>query len=565
MASTVRLVPFDAGKYLLSAPMSAPCFEKRLLMLGLAVEWKPWLRGWCTGAMAVFLGSCAEHQAPAAAPPQWNTDSTTVRLAAGPQYARSTTWQLFFGAHYRRVWATPVTVPVLRLATAVPGGLVPMQAGGSYQSHTLRLHAPDGREYVLRSVDKDMSAALSPGWKKNLLRGLLKDQTSATQPFGAYPAAYLAEAAGVLHANPRLVFVGPDAGLGKFKAAYANALYLFEERPDGDQRRVASFGYAPRVVNSAHMLAALRRRPSAHVPARAFLRARLLDLLVGDWSRREDQWRWAAFPRSGRVAFRPVPRDRDQAFFLFDDGLVTRLVSWFAPKYQTFRGAIRLENVDGLTTTARALDRTLLTSLSANDFREVADSVRASLSNAVLAQAFSSGPSEIRASLAAKFVPMLRARREQLPAVAQQYYALLNKQAWLIGTDQAERFILSEAGGSLRVQLLARRSGQPDSLVADRTFNRKITPQLDLFGLGGDDVFELRGALPEGIAVSIYDGAGRNQVITVPGATPGNVIWYTGPGERLTLRPAGVQVETDPHPELTANGRAWLHRYNLRD
>ncbi|WP_460619561.1 hypothetical protein [Hymenobacter ruber] len=534
-------------------------------MPGSTAEWKPWARGWCVGAVAVVLGGCAEHKAPGMAAPQWSADSTTVRLAAGPQYARSTVWKFFFGKHYRSVWATSVTVPVLRLATAVPGGLVPVQAGGSYQSHTLRLRAPDCREYVLRSVDKDMSAALSPGWKRNLLRPLLKDQTSATQPFGAYPAAFLAEAAGVLHANPRLVFVGPDAGLGKFKASYANALYLFEERPDGDQRPVASFGHAPQVVNSHHMLAALRRWPSAHVPARAFLRARLLDVLVGDWSRREDQWRWAQFPQAGRLAFRPVPRDRDQAFFLFDDGLVTRLVSWFAPKYQTFRATIRLENVDGLTTTARALDRTLLTSLSANDFREVADSVRASLSDAVLAQAFNSGPAEMRASLAAKFVPMLRTRREQLPAVAQQYYALLNKQAWLIGTDQAERFILSEVGGSLRVQLLAQRPGRPDSLVTDRTFNRKITPQLDLYGLGGDDVFELRGALPQGIAVRLYDGGGRNQVITGPGATPGNVTWYTGPGERIIAHPAGVQVEADPAPELTANGRAWLHRYNLRD
>ncbi|WP_460608136.1 hypothetical protein [Hymenobacter terrigena] len=534
-------------------------------MPGLIAAWKPWVRGWCTGVVACLLGGCAEPPAPAMAAPHWSADSTTVRLAAGPQYARSAVWKFFFGKHYRSVWATPVTVPVLRLATAVPGGLVPMQAGGSYQSHTLRLHAPDGREYVLRSVDKDMSAALRPGWKRNLLRGLLKDQTSATQPFGAYPAAYLAEVAGVLHANPRLVFVGPDCGLGKFKASYANALYLFEERPDGDQRLVASFGRSPRVVNSAHMLAALRRRPAAHVPARAFLRARLLDVLLGDWSRREDQWRWAAFSQAGRLAFRPVPRDRDQAFFLFDDGVVTRLVSWFAPKYQTFRASIRLENVDALTTTARALDRTLLTSLSANDFREVADSVRASLSDAVLAQAFNSGPPEMRASLASKFVPMLRARREQLPAVAQQYYALLNKEAWLIGTDQAERFILSEVGGSLRVQLLARRPGRPDSLVTDRTFNRKITPQLDLYGLGGDDVFELRGALPDGIAVHLYAGDGRDQVITARGATPGNVTWYTGPGKRLTAHPAGVPVEADPQPELTANGRAWLQRYNLRD
>ena len=511
------------------------------------------------------LSGCTNS--PAAPPPAtWAADSTSVRVAPGPQYARGAVWRLFFGQHYRAWWNTPVTVPVLRLATAVPGGLVPLQAGGSYQSHTLRLRAPDGRQYVLRSVDKDMSAALPPGWKKNLLRGLLKDQTSATQPYGAYPAAYLAQAAGMLHANPRLVYVGADGGLGKFKGEYGNALYLLEERPDGDQRAVASFGHSPRVVNSAHMLAELRRQPGCHVPARAYLRARLLDLLLGDWSRREDQWRWASFPEPGRVAYRPVPRDRDQAFFLFDDGLITRLVSWFAPKYQTFRGSIQLENVEGLTTTARALDRTLLTSLSSADFRQVADSVRAALGDAVLARAFAQGPPETRAAIAAQFVPLLRARREQLPAVAQRYFELLNREAWLIGTDQAERFVLSGAGGGLlRVQMLARRPGRPDSLLLARTFAVPITKTLDLYGLGGDDRFELRGALPASIVVRLYPGAGRDEVQTRPGATPGDVTWYAQPAAQLKSRAAGVLLEADPHPELTANARAWLQRYNLHD
>ena len=517
-------------------------------------------------ASLLALGGCGSPDASTNPPVRWAADSASVQVAAGPQYARGRVWRAFFGQHYRNWWELPVTVPVLRLALAVPGGLRPVQSGGSYQSHTLRLQGTDGRQYVLRSVDKDMSAALHPGWKKNLLRGLLKDQTSATQPFGAYPAARLAEAAGVLHANPRLIFLGPDPALGKFRAEYANALYLFEERPDGNQTLVPSFGRSPNVVNSAHMLARLRQHPANHVPARTYLRARLLDLLLGDWSRREDQWRWASFPQGGHLAFRPVPRDRDQAFFLFDDGIVTRLVSWFAPKYQTFRRSIRLENVDGLTTTARALDRTLLTSLSADDFEQVSDSLRIQLNDAVIKQAFATGPPETRGTIAFRFGPMLRARRDQLPAVARRYFELLNKAAWLIGTDGAERFILSgTAEGHLRVQQLALNPGRPDSLLTDRTFQPRVTTSLEIFGLAGNDVFELRGALPQGIAVRVYEGEGHNQIITTPGAKPGDLVWYLQPGPRPTKHPASVQVETDPHPELSRNGRAWLQRYNLRD
>jgi hypothetical protein len=40
------------------------------------------------------------------------------------------------------------------------GGLIPYQSGGGRQSKSLRLKERDGREYVLRSVDKSFGKAL---------------------------------------------------------------------------------------------------------------------------------------------------------------------------------------------------------------------------------------------------------------------------------------------------------------------------------------------------------------------------------------------------------------------
>jgi len=490
-----------------------------------------------------------------------------VRGPAGPQYARGAAWCFFYGQHYRAIWATPVTAPVLRLATAVPGGLVPLQAGGSYQSHTLRLRAPSGAQYNLRSVDKDGSAALPAGWRRWLLGGLLRDQTSAGQPFGAYVAARLAETAGVYHTNPRLIYLADDALLGPYRARFANALYLLEERPEGNQQGQACFGHSPLVLNSAHLLAALRRSPAAQIDARAYLRARLLDMWLGDWSRREDQWRWASFPRAGgRTSYRPIPRDRDQAFFMFDDGLLTQLVAWVVPKYHSFHAAIPLGSVNGLTITARALDRTLLATLSADDFRQEADSLRRRLTNAAVAAALTAGPPETRARLAARLGPMLLARRAQLPAVAQRYHALLAAEAWLIGTDQPERFVLRAAGpGRLRVQVFASRPAAADTLVADRTYDQHITQRLDLYGLGGNDRFELQGPLPTAMPVHIYCGAGRDEISSPRNMAPGSVIWHLRAGSAPRVPPAGVLLVPDPHPELTTDGTAWMKRYNLHD
>ena len=522
-------------------------------------------RGWGVALLAV---ACSGPKTTAQPAPQWAADSATVRLAAGPQYARGAVWRFFWGKHYRALWATPVTVPVLRLATAAPGGLLPVQAGGSYQSRTLRLRAPGGREFVLRSVDKDAGAALPAGWKRQLLGGLMKDQTSVSQPFGAYPAAALAGAAGVYHANPRLVYVPDDPALGKFRAGYANALYLLEERPDGDQTGLPGFGHSAQVVSTGHMLAAVHQRPTARVEARAYLRARLLDMWLGDWSRREDQWRWASFAQAGSVRYRPIPRDRDQAFFLFDDGLITRLVSWFVPKYQSFHATIRPGDVAGLTATARVLDRTLLAGLSAEDFQQEADSLQRRLTDARIAQALAAGPPETRAAIASYFGPLLRARRAQLPAVARRYHEVLAAEAWVVGTDGTERFVISGAGeGRLRVRLLARRPGQPDSLLSERIFDRKYTHQLNLYGLAGDDIFELVPPLSQQFPVGIYGGLGHDELRPLATATSvgsSGLTWFASPGREL-LPGTGIAQQPDPHPALSTDSKAWLRRYNLND
>lgn len=519
-------------------------------------------------ALVLALAGCSLVPTAPPGAVQWAADSATVRLAAGPQYARGAVWCFFLGTHYRAIWTTPVTVPVLRLATAVPGGLKPLQAGGSYQSHTLRLRDSIGHEFVLRSVDKDMSAALPSGFWHWLLGGLLKDQTSITQPYGAYVAAPLAEAAGVLHANPRLVYLADDPALGQFRASYGKAMYLLEERASGDQEDRTGFGRAPEIANTRHLLLHLRQRPAGQVVARAYLRARLLDMWLGDWSRREDQWRWASFPRAGYTWYLPIPRDRDQAFFQFDDGVLPRLVSWFVPKFQSFHATLRLSNVDGLTSTARALDRTLLGTLGPDDFRQEAYSLRHRLSDAVIAQALTAGPAETRAVIAARFGPLLRARRAQLAAVAQRYYEVLAKDAWLVGTDAAERFVVSAAGpGQLRVRVLAMRPARADSLLAERLFVRQDTRSLSLYGLAGDDVFELRPPLNQGIAVNIFDGNGHDQVPRPANQTANfpDFTWYSNPDGDARRNQAGINVEPDPHPELSNDSAGWLKQYKLQD
>jgi hypothetical protein len=507
-----------------------------------------------------LLAGCAEPVAPAASEvrPAFGPDSAWVRVAAGAHYARrSGWWQRLWGPHYRQLWATPVTAPVLRLGRA---GLLPVQVGGSFQTNTLRLRTADGRIFVLRSVDKDLSRKVSVGWLDHLVGPILRDQTCAAPPYGAYVAAALARAAGVYHTNPRLLYLLPDTTLGEFTARFRPALYLLEERPDHDQTHAPSFGRARLVTSSGQMLRTVLANPMARLNARAYLRARLLDMLIGDWSRRADQWRWAAFATAGGLEFRPIPRDRDQAFFRFDDGWLTRALSWVRPRYVTFGPTLAPVQVDALTITARPLDHTALALLPEAAFRAEADSLIRLLPDSVVAQAFRAVPPEVRPLMTQELLACLRTRRAGLPAAAARYYQVLRSDAVVLGTDVAERFVVQANGpGRLRLQVWFCRPARPDSLLGEQIYDVRRTRRLRVYGLGGNDQFELRGDLAPGFAVWLDGGAGTNQFVgPARGAkAPGSLTVYATAHDKVQL-PAAVPVRRAAADCGSSDANGWV-------
>jgi hypothetical protein len=52
------------------------------------------------------------------------------------------------------------------------------------------------------------------------------------------------------------------------------------------------------------------------------LKARLLDILVADWDRHIDQWKWGVVDTGKGKLYYPIPKDRDQAFFRSDGVLL---------------------------------------------------------------------------------------------------------------------------------------------------------------------------------------------------------------------------------------------------
>jgi hypothetical protein len=102
-------------------------------------------------------------------------DTTKVIKSAGTQYAASGWKRLWWGDHYRKEWVTPVSFPMLQISTAYRG-LRPLKQGGGHETKTLRLLSTDGKEHVLRTLDKSLDVLVPDYLKGTYVNDIVNDQ-----------------------------------------------------------------------------------------------------------------------------------------------------------------------------------------------------------------------------------------------------------------------------------------------------------------------------------------------------------------------------------------------------
>ncbi len=420
------------------------------------------------------------------------TDSTAT-VYPGLHYKKSGVHNFFWGKHYRKEWATAVTVPLFFIDTA-NGGLTVVKEAGSRQSMGLRLKDKKGHEYVLRSIDKDFGNGLPEIFHGTFISNIAKDQASIGYPFAAITITPLISAAGIYHTNPKIVFVPDQPALNGYEK-YKDQLYLFEERADEDWSDAAFFGNSKNIIGSEKLFENLYEDNDNSVNAKAFAKARLFDMFIGDWGRHADQWRWASFENGKQTIYKPIPRDRDQAYTKFDG---------FFPLIATnVAGAVHLESFDGDINNVKRfnqpgypLDNSFLISLEEKDWVNEANDLQTSLTDAVIENAIKQLPADLYSINGEKIIKALKSRRDDLEKYAKAYYQYLNKRVSIKGSDKKEKIVIQTPDKThVRIALykIDKNDNTADVPYFDRTFDSKTTHKIFVYGFKGKDVIDISG------------------------------------------------------------------------
>lgn len=428
----------------------------------------------------------------------------SIKVSANPRYKKASgIKRIFNGNNYREVWAEPVNLKVFRLKEEM-GGFKITALGGGHQTRSLKLQDKNGKEYSLRSINKDLTKVLPPNIKGTLAEKYLQDFISTAHPYAPLIVPTLAKAINVAVPNPQILFVPNDPALGQYRQYFANTVCLLEEKepvPANVETKSEQ-----KVVNK------LYEDNDNKVDQKTFLRARLLDFLIADWDRHFDQWRFAKSKDTSAKGnfYIPIPRDRDQAM-TYSDGLLLRMASNnFLPFLKGFRKNI--PGIQWLAYWAKDLDRSFLNRLDSNQWRSTLTSFKNNLADPVIDEAVHKLPQEIYKLDGEIISDKLKSRRDQLYLrKGMKYYKFLSKQVNIVGSNKNEYFKVESVGKNLQVRVYKKtKEYDSASIIYDRVFEPGVTKEIHLYGLSGEDIFEVDQNAKSPIKLRIIGGRGED-------------------------------------------------------
>ncbi|MEL6862946.1 MAG: BamA/TamA family outer membrane protein [Bacteroidota bacterium] len=495
-------------------------------------------------------------------------DTISTRVLTTPLTSKGALHSAILGKHYRHLYLHDYQFPVLHLDT-FQGGVTPIKRGGGNQTNSLRLLDASDQQWVMRSMTKDASRFIPyPFNKITAAQSIVEDNFLSTHPFAANAVPLMSSAVGVYHANPRLFYIPKQLTLGTYNDVYGKGVYLVEERAAKDWSNQPSFGNSEKLIGTPDVVDKLAKNHKHYIDYAWVVKSRLFDMLIGDWDRHDDQWRWASFKDGERTYYRPIPRDRDQPFSKYD-GMVTaiaRLTLPFLKQLQPYR--TKFGNPKWANYNARQFDKTFMIGAEWSVWEREAKALQEKLSDEVIETAFRTWPEVVYNDPSTKeIMDILKSRRNDLMNIARSHYELLANIVDVPGTNKRDWFEIERQDRNTIVRRYGMsKKGERRELLFERNFLADETKEIHLYGLNGDDRFEIKGKASKGPRLRIIGGLDEDEIIDeskVSGISKKTWFYDSVEGNKLELGTEGRNRTTNNRESNIYNRKDYHYEYDF--
>jgi len=442
-----------------------------------------------------------------------------------------------------------------------PHNLRPNRRGGGNQTNSLHLIDDLKHEYQLRSVKKDGSRILGGVFEGTFVVDLLEDVFTYGHPYGALVLDELADSAGVYHTNPKLVYLPRQPRLGIFNEDFGGEVYLFEERPDEDGSHVETFGSSPKIVGTDDMMEEVLEDYEHHLDSLFMIRSRIFDLMIGDWDRHQDNWRWATFEGDSidGVLYRAVPRDRDMVFTDFS-GVMISILNKTVPQLRQFQSyGKEIPWMKWYGEYPKFYDRRFTAAVPWPLWKDAIDRIQNNISDSLIRRAIKSMPESGYEYSGEELVEIMSYRKEHLDEIARKYYELLAENVDLLGTlDKDSIYINRKNADETLVEIWVLDDGT-ENLRIRRTFYTDETEEVRIYALEGDDIFFVEGTAKNSVKTRLIGGYGDDVAI--------DHSYVRGWGEKTKIYdyPGGIELDVYNEADVNLSKRYDMNNYEFKD
>ena len=477
----------------------------------------------------------------------------SITLAANPNLQAGWFHRFLFGSHWRDVWATPVNAWIIQ-----PDDFI-------------------GKEYSFTPFNQDSLQSLPIELAELLPRNIVIDQISALNPFAPIIVDPILRAVHLPYRENQLAALSEKGHFEKESLQVDTHLGILEEpwrNISFDEYDSHSYTF----VGTLQMLDSLEGNNRACVDELQYLKARLIDILLGDWDRSTDQWQWVSVHRNGRTIWKPVPLNHQQAFVRLN-GLLPTIADMVLPQLE--HCGENISSIDNLTLTGRFLDRRLLVSFTKQPWDSLALWIQFQISDSVLIQALKQLPASVLQKEGSALLHLLQSRREQLPKAAEEFYKLLSANVEVHGSNKAERAEIHRIGRHIVSITIFDREDTTRTQLFQRVFHDDYTEEIRILLLGGDDIITLEGEESSTIKIIIDGGDGKNELIDKtksrnlfaslnPLSSRGMIFYTSDPEFRITthsdihiIHNYTRSVSGEPNKTVSLSYRDWGNEWSF--
>lgn len=249
---------------------------------------------------------------------------------------------------------------------------------------------------------------------------------------------------GIYHPDSKLYYVPKQEALGIFNQEYGDELYMWEEHVGGENKDLEVFGKPDDILNTADLFKEIRESKDAYIDEDLFIRARLLDMLMGDWDRHDGQYEWAEFEdENGKKKYLPIAKDRDQVFP--NDGFALSLLKLGFPQFRALENYTDMvKHPKWFNTAAYSIDEAFIRNAGWEDWQEQVNYIQEHITDDAIENAFAVLPEGIQNdSYTTQIKETLKARRGNLEKIAREYYKHLAEFDMFIGTEDDDHFLIT--------------------------------------------------------------------------------------------------------------------------